>query len=169
MKWINHKVSTFSLVFLLTHDIVSSVIAAGGSILPDAIEGHNYRSDRWRRNHRRVSHWLFGYVLVAFILWFVIYIKAGVNVFSVYFTKFVSIFKVFNSEALVFVSLYAGFYITIGCIFHVLQDSLSSSVPLIHPTKRTFSISIMRVGSLVEYLVSFGLLVVVILWKQKYL
>ncbi|MEM3335875.1 MAG: metal-dependent hydrolase [Thermoplasmata archaeon] len=165
MKWINHKISTFSLVFLLTHDIVSSAVAAAGSIFPDAIEGHDYDSDRWRKNHRRASHWLLGYFIVGFILWLLFYLKTEINPISVHFVKFVSGFRVFNSETMIFAFLYITFYVVVGCILHVLEDSLSSSVPLIHPTRRTFSIGIMRVGSPAEYLVSFGLFASVILWK----
>lgn len=165
MKWINHKISTFSLVFLFTQDIVSSLIAAGGSIFPDAIEGYDYHTERWRKNHRRFSHWLLGYVFIAFILWAVVHLKTKIDILSISFAKFISSFAIFNSETLIFAFLFVCFYISIGCILHVLQDALSSSVPLIHPTRRTFSIGIMRVGSPVEYLVSFGLLASVILWK----
>ncbi len=78
MKWINHKISTFSLVFLLTSDFVSSSIAAAGSIIPDALEGHDYHSDRWRKNHRRLSHWLLGYFISGLILWSLLYLRTDV-------------------------------------------------------------------------------------------
>lgn len=165
MKWINHKISTFSLVFLLTSDFISSLIAAAGSIIPDALEGHDYDTDRWRKNHRRLSHWLLGYVISGLILWSLLYLKTKVNVLAIPFVNFIQGFKIFNSETLLFVLLYAVFYTVIGCVLHILEDSLSSSVPLLHPTKRTFSIGIMRVGSPAEYLLSFGLLSGVVLWR----
>ncbi len=46
MKWINHKITTFSIVFLVTHSLIPSFLAAIGSVIPDAIEGHNYNSNR---------------------------------------------------------------------------------------------------------------------------
>lgn len=163
MKWINHKVSTFSLVFILTQDLISSIVAAGGSVIPDALEGHDYKSERWRKNHRRTTHWLLGYLILAVFLLGVIYLKTEALMLSTPFIQFVKGFKVFNSETLIFVALFLGFYVILGCILHVLQDALSSPVPFLHPKKRTFSIGIMRVGSLAEYLLSFGLLIFAVL------
>lgn len=158
MKWINHKITTFSIVFLLTKDVLTSLAAAAGSIIPDAVEGHNYDSERWRKNHRRLSHWLFGYIILLLFLWFFIYSRLKVDAFKITLFKVVNAFRVFNSETFIYVLAFFGVYIVLGAILHVLEDSLSSSVPVLHPTKRVFSIGIMSTGSVFEYLISFGLL-----------
>lgn len=51
-----------------------------------------------------------------------------------------------------------GFYITIGCIMHIIEDSLSGTVPVINPRKRIFTLGIMKTGSIPEYILSYSLL-----------
>lgn len=46
--------------FFVSHDFLSSLIAAGGSVLPDALEGSDFDSPTWKREHRKTSHWLLG-------------------------------------------------------------------------------------------------------------
>ncbi len=158
MKWINHKITTFSIVFLVTHNLIPSFLAAMGSVIPDAIEGHNYNSDRWRKNHRRFSHWLFGYFLICLILavWF--YAKFKIFPLYVDFLQVPKAFKVFNSETVIYLLVYSGFFVILGAALHIVEDALSNTVPLLHPTKRTFTFGLCRVGSWQEYLISFGLL-----------
>lgn len=158
MKWINHKITTFSLVFILTHNLIGSIIAAAGSVIPDALEGHNYDSKRWRKNHRRLTHWLAGYVGIALILW--ILLKTKLKVDPLWLSPFKAMFhfQVINSETVIYFALHVGLFLSIGCILHILEDALSSSVPLLHPTKRVFSFGVIKVGSFVEYVLSFTLL-----------
>lgn len=163
MKWINHKITTFSIVFLITKDVVSSLAAAAGSIIPDAIEGHNYDSDRWRRNHRRLSHWLLGYVLLATVIWFFIYRQLEINILKISLVKVFGIFKVYNSETLIYILSFFGFYFCTGAILHILEDALSSTVPVLHPTKRVFTLGLIKTGSFIEYLLSSGLLIFALL------
>ncbi|GAB5045613.1 hypothetical protein [Thermodesulfovibrio sp. TK110] len=117
MKWINHKVATFSVVYFITHDVISSVFAMVGSIFPDAIEGHNYASERWKRNHRRLSHWFLGYFIVASILWFMVKAKTGISIETVSFSQFLSVFKVINSETLIYFMFYIGFFLLFWLYF----------------------------------------------------
>lgn len=158
MKWVNHKITTFSLVLLVTHNFAGSVFAAAGSVVPDALEGHDYSSPRWKKQHRTLSHWLLGYFAVAVLCWLLIRAKLKINPFFVSPIKVFSMFSALNSEALLCFLLHAGFFMIIGCILHVFEDALSGSVPLLHPTKRTFSIAVMRTGSAMEYILSFCLL-----------
>ncbi|WP_353684375.1 metal-dependent hydrolase [Thermodesulfovibrio sp. 3907-1M] len=158
MKWINHKISTFAITMLLTGNFAGSVIAAAGSIIPDAVEGHDYESERWRKNHRRLSHWLAGYIGVAIFLWSYLKFKLKINALVFPVGKYISLFSVFNSETLIYLLFYGGFFLSIGCILHVLEDALSSTVPVLHPTKRVFTLGLMRTGSPAEYLLSFSLL-----------
>ncbi|MEM3647080.1 MAG: metal-dependent hydrolase [Thermofilum sp.] len=156
MKWVNHKITTFSLVFLVTHDFLSSLAAAGGSVLPDALEGRD--SPTWKREHRKVSHWLLGYVSVAFVLWAVIVLKT--RSFLPVLPGFQFLFSpgASGSGGFTLFFLCAAFYLTVGSILHILEDSLTGSVPVMHPRKRTFSVRIMKTGDPLEYILSCGLL-----------
>lgn len=166
MKWVNHKITTFSVVLLLTQDFAASVIAAAGSIIPDALEGHSY-NNKWKKRHRTVTHWFLGYFLIAFALWFFIKTSVGINVLSIGFYKFISAFTILNSKTLVFILAYGCFYLCVGALLHILEDSLGGAVPMIHPTRKTFALRIMRTGSFGEYLLSFGILIFSLLYIKK--
>lgn len=159
VRWINHKVSTFAIVFALTHDPVVSAISAVGSIIPDALEGSDYQSQNWKRRHRKITHWLLGYALVAASLWFALHGSVHRSVLTM---DVFTVFKVLNSATILFVMGFVLFWFSVGCILHVLEDSLSGPVPLMHPTRRVFSVGIFRTGSVFEYILSFGLLFTVL-------
>ncbi len=158
MKWINHKITTFSLVFISTHNFVGSIIAAAGSIIPDALEGKDFSSNRWKKNHRRISHWLAGYLGIGLFLWILLKTKLKANPLWLSPFKLLSHFSVINSESVIYFALHIGLFLSVGCILHILEDALSSTVPLLHPTKRVFSIGMMKTGSVMEYVLSFALL-----------
>lgn len=50
MLWISHKITTFSIVFTVTHNLLFSITAAAAAILPDFLEV------RWLMRHRGLSH-----------------------------------------------------------------------------------------------------------------
>lgn len=166
MKWINHKITTFSVVYLFTQDFASSVVASAGSVIPDAIEGYGYDNKRKKR-HRKISHWLLGYFVIAFLLWLLIKNKTGMNALKIGFYQFVSAFTVFNSETLIFVCIYGCFYLCVGAFLHILEDSLSGPIPVIHPSKKVFTLNLIKVGSFGEYLLSFGILMFSLFFNKK--
>ena len=75
MKWVNHRIITTSIAFLLTQNIPFVLGAYAGSTLPDRLEAHKERSNLTYYNHRQVTHWFIPY-MIAFtflaILGFVI-------------------------------------------------------------------------------------------------
>lgn len=154
MKWVNHRISTFALVFIITRSFVASLISAYCSVIPDAIEGNDYSSQSWKKNHRKISHWLLGYILVALLLWGIIFVSFKVNVLSVNLFASLSLRHVMGSYPLFFWIEYAAFFAVIGAVLHVLEDALSAPVPLFNPTKRNFCIRLMRTGSTAEYIFS---------------
>lgn len=50
MLWISHKITTFSIVFAATRNLLFSIVAAVASILPDFLEVP------WLMKHRGLSH-----------------------------------------------------------------------------------------------------------------
>lgn len=159
MKWVNHKISTFSIMMILTQgSLIPSVLAAIGSITPDLLEGKKYESHKWRKKHRKISHWLLGYIITLFVIATLFYTLTKTSITTTTIPQIVSLIKTLNSQTVICIALYVAFYITAGCIFHVLQDSLSAPVPFISPTKRNLSLAIIKTGSIFEYILSFGLL-----------
>ncbi|ORJ61343.1 metal-dependent hydrolase [Geothermobacter hydrogeniphilus] len=61
MKWRNHKLCTFALVFAATGRLLPAFIAGIGSILPDLLEMRLVR-------HRTLTHWPFTYVIGIVVL-----------------------------------------------------------------------------------------------------
>jgi hypothetical protein len=161
VTWYSHKLTTFSLVLLAFHDIGLSIASAITSVIPDSVEGFNYDSERWKKNHRRLSHWPVIYLIL---------LVAGAVILLTHHIKF---WKVLSYKALLslmhnhdafFYALtgYALLVAGLGGLLHILEDSLSSTVPLLHPTKRTFGFHILKTGSFLEYLISTTLAAVVI-------
>jgi len=61
MKWSNHKLCTFAVVFAVTGRILPAFIAGLGSILPDVFEFGLVK-------HRTLTHWPFTYVIGIIVL-----------------------------------------------------------------------------------------------------
>ena len=67
MKWVNHRIITTSIAFLLTQNIPFVLGAYAGSTLPDRLEAHKKQSSLTYYNHRQVTHWFIPY-MIAFAL-----------------------------------------------------------------------------------------------------
>jgi len=166
VKWVNHRITTFAVVFIVTRSFVASLISAFGSVIPDAVEGHNYSSSSWKKNHRKISHWLLGYVLIAIALWAVMFISFKVSILSENSFKALSVFHKINSQTMLFFAGYGAFFAVIGAILHILEDALSAPVPLLNPSKRVFCIGLMKTGSIAEYFLSISLfLLSIFVWQ----
>jgi len=61
MKWRNHKLCTFCVMFAATGRLLPAFIAGLGSILPDLLEAGLFR-------HRTLTHWPVIYVLAIIVL-----------------------------------------------------------------------------------------------------
>lgn len=66
MKWINHRIVTFSATFAVTGDPAGAIISSLTSVLPDWIEGKELRS------HRKTSH---SVVLYSSVFLFLLFLK----------------------------------------------------------------------------------------------
>jgi len=69
MKWINHRIVSGMATYVLTHDVVGSLITTTTSVFPDWIEGKKFNSSI----HRKISHWMFLYAIPAFFLFAYLY------------------------------------------------------------------------------------------------
>lgn len=142
MKWINHKIITFSLVYGATGDLIGSAIAGGASIFPDLIEGKDFQSERWKKRHRTFSHWF----LFWACLWFVFFLLAR-NILG---TNILERFTLYNERVI----YYVLFFILTGWVLHIVEDAVSGGIPFLHPTKKVYTFRLFRTGSFWEYLLT---------------
>lgn len=144
MKWVNHGIVSFSLIYLATGDVFQAGVSVLGSTFPDRIEGFPpdrmekpERYWRWRRNHRGKSHFLGAYLLVFVAV------------------MFMKRFFFSESETAV-MGLGLAEYFLIGCILHILEDMLCGKVPVWTLRKR-YGFQLFRVGSVCEYLITIAI------------
>lgn len=163
MTWKSHKIVTATSVFALTNNILFALIAAMGSIFPDRIEYLVYSERELQRKHRTVSHWFIPYLMVV-ISDYIFLIKnqlfiANLNDFRYMWTQ--------NelSHFIIVIVMNILLWYCIGCLFHILEDTLCGSIPFLSPTHKIKLIRLFYVGSKKEYFYSFGFSILIILLK----
>lgn len=106
MRWINHQITTATVVYAATGNGTASLFAWVGSIMPDAIE----LPLQGVLKHRGVSHWPWSYFSVAVVMF-----SCGLY---------------FRNYAL----FYSAFFF-VGAVLHLLGDALSPrGIPWKSPT-----------------------------------
>lgn len=131
MTWYFHKLTTVSLVYAVSGDATASVIAGGASVLPDAIEFPFGGA----LSHRTITHWPYLYLVLAVGFGFSLFVMDQVL-------------------------MYFGFWVCIGCLLHVAQDSLSKTgVPFLSPFGQKKGAGLYKVYSFSEFLVAVSIIV----------
>lgn len=152
MKWRNHKIQSFVIGFFLSKDFVTSIVISAGSIFPDLIEGKKINS---RKFHRTVTHWFPVYLIPLILVW----LWNGFSVKTVYS----SMFYVKGGEG-VFVNFL--FWFLVGCLLHVVQDALTGNIPILHPAKKRKIVKISKTGGILEYVLTFLLIVAFVVYLK---
>jgi membrane-bound metal-dependent hydrolase YbcI (DUF457 family) len=153
MKWHNHKLTTFGLVMLTNSSFLYAFIAASGSCIPDMVEGRP-ASSHWRNRHRGISHYIVPYLLTAFLL--------GLYGLILYEPSFISLAGLSID---VNPPLWGAFFF-LGGALHILEDSISGTVPLLYPERR-IGIRIIPVGHPVEYVLSYAVFFLSLVLKMR--
>lgn len=110
MKWINHKIITSSIAFILTQNVVFTLGAYVGSTLPDRLEWHKNKESINFHTHRQVTHWLIPYVIALLILSIFVSVIEPVSTISRWCYKWI-------------------LGLICGCIGHILEDAITGTVP----------------------------------------
>lgn len=133
MKWINHRVISTSLAYLITSSLPFAAGAYMGSTFPDAIEG-NLGKPLSFKYHRQVSHQVLLYIIPLLCI-------SVINLIP---------FPSFIHQILVFIM---GFFY--GAILHIIEDALTGTVP--HPlyANKRIGKQVFKVGSIEEYIISY--------------
>lgn len=133
MKWVNHRIITTSIAFLLTQNIPFVLGAYAGSTLPDRLEAHKKQSSLTYYNHRQVTHWFIPYMIAfAFlaILGFVI--------------------NPLSEISLLLKAILGGIF---GCIAHIAEDAVTGTVPGVTLQSRIGK-TLFKTGDNKEYAIS---------------
>ena len=134
MKWVNHRIITTSIAFLLTQNIPFVLGAYAGSTLPDRLEAHKERSSLTYYNHRQVTHWFIPY-MITFI--FLAILGLVINPLS-------------EISLLLLKTILGGIF---GCIAHIAEDAVTGTVPGLTLHSR-FGKTLFKTGDNKEYAIS---------------
>lgn len=132
MKWVNHKLITGSIVYITTNDLLLTTASMIGSIIPDATEfpPWHYKDKRdYLKQHRKITHWIIPYVILLGYILYLRYINGVTFINTI------------------------GFGISIGAIFHIVEDGICGTVPSFDPRKR-IGVLLFKTGAVIEYLLS---------------
>lgn len=132
MKWINHKLITGSIVFIASNDALLTISSMIGSIIPDALEfppWHYKNKKDYLKQHRKITHWIVPYV---FLLSYILYLR--------------------SVDGITFINT-INLGISIGAIFHIVEDGICGTVPSFDPRKR-IGVLLFKTGAVIEYLLS---------------
>lgn len=147
MKWINHKLLTFSLVFLATDNPLYAFCSIPGSVFPDWVEGKPPSmggSYGWQKRHRGFSHWFVPYLLLFYLVY---YLKKN----GFHFWGFPLLYDMV-------------FFFFVGIFAHIFEDFFCGRIPVFSPSSR-FGIRFFRVGSFLEYFFVFFVLLIASYFK----
>ena len=145
MKWLNHQAVTGFIMYAATDDLLLALCGMAGAILPDKMEGNprgGISSIGWRSRHRGWSHWPLLYLAMMGLLlkW------QGIPSFPEFFGND----SMRESPAMV------GLAVCCGALLHIAEDALCGKVPLFLPDRK-YGIRLFKVGSVKEYIVSIGI------------
>ncbi len=145
MKWLNHQVVTGFLVYAATDDLLLAACGMAGAIFPDKIEGNprgGFSRFGWRSRHRGWSHWPLLYLaLMGFLLkW------QGIS----------NVWELLGNASLRGSPSMVGLAFCSGALLHILEDALCGKVPILTPNQK-YGIRLFKVGSIKEYVVSIGI------------
>jgi uncharacterized membrane protein len=157
MKWVSHKIVSFSVVYFLTSDLVASVLTGAGAVLPDLLEGKDFHTKAWQKTHRTITHWFLGWLILVFSFLSYFYFRFhnfpwafdGVKLYQFFLSGRFFHSQIFSELAVCFF----GFYLSLGGLLHIIEDAMSASVPLFNPFHRSFRLAGIRVGSFEEALI----------------
>ena len=145
MKWVNHQAVTGVLAYAVTDDLLFTIGAVYGAIIPDKIEGR-----RKILTHRGISHYPLLYIVLFFGL--------------------LQYFNIDNVQSAILSEnqpLRMVFALIFGALCHIAEDALCGKVPTITP-KIKCGVRLFKVGTFQEYIIVIFLIILIYLMKYCY-
>lgn len=168
MKWHSHKLATGAILYTVTGNLIITGLGVLGSTFPDFIEGKPPKQgtpayQQWRKHHRQGSHWLLPYLLITF---FGFYYLHTFGIVAISWGKLLDMLTHWSSNIDVLLIHFISCF-TLGCVLHILEDSICGRVPMLMRSPR-LGLRLFRVGSVWEYLLVFPASVFLIIWRVAY-
>ena len=131
-----------------------AIVASYSSHLPDKIEQDIFiTSHTWEKYHRTFFHWL---PLYLFLIYFLYSYLAINNMFlpTNEPSQFLSLLRSnpINNGYLPIIIGNMFLWALVGCVFHILEDSICGKIPLLSPFRKVKIIRLFYTGSAKEYL-----------------
>ena len=124
MIWASHRIVTGISVFTLSSSMIGALAAVSGSTFPDSLDM------TFPLKHRGVSHWFAVYVVPLILDFYFIMDRY----FFLHFSDYMNLFQVFPFElACKYLLGNLFFWFMIGCLCHIIEDSLTGYIPIRSP------------------------------------
>lgn len=136
MKWISHTTISTVIVYSLTENAFALLPVFMGSIFPDSIEKILFGD--WGKYHRKIFHW--------FVLYFV----------------FIALTFSFLKSPMKEIVM----WFFVGCLFHIVEDAISGTVPSLN-LRRRIGLRLIPINSVVEYVVVLAFLFIFVLFYAE--
>ena len=149
----NHKLVTGSFVFAFTFSIPATILACVTATFPDRIE------NIIRVNHRTYSHW-FPFYLIPMV--FIYFYLINYGIFFLDTNEWLLAIKNKNTFLL---GLNASFWLFLGGLAHIIEDSVCGRIPIVKPTKTKPYFKFFETDSWFEEIFAKGISLLVLIAK----
>lgn len=150
MKWVNHKILTFTVVFAFSKSLFGAIFASLGSTIPDALEV--FLPGDKKKIHRTLTHWWVIYLIPVLVMWFSF--KEFFLEHPLYRPSLTSFYLLLtaNQQQELKIWLWSSFFVLIGCLLHILEDAFTvGKVPFLHPMRKEVGLKLFKTGSTAEF------------------
>lgn len=153
MRWSSHRLISFSITFLTFGEILFAFIAIWFANIPDLVEGTNFQSKAWRKNHRRNSHAIDIYLVLLIVSLLSCYV---INNSSWCFLSANCSISFQFLLCLIFLVVAIAAY---SSLLHIIADFLSAKITISMFSKKRIALQdyvkfSIPVGSLAEHLIT---------------
>ena len=161
MMGFNHRLVTGSFVFAFTGSFFATAIACSGATFPDRIEriipiSHN-------KIHRTISHWFPIYLIPILLIY---YFLTTSGVFLLNNNQWFSLMSNgINNMVIKTIGANFTFWCLVGCLAHIIEDSICGKIPIINPTKPKVHFRLFYTNAPFEYIFSFCVSMLVLIAK----
>ena len=164
MIWKCHRAVTAVSIYAITTNIPMAVIAMVGSVFPDAIE--YIMPGDWQSHHRKSSHWF--PIYLSIIVFIYLFLKTKNSLLFPSNDLFSFIQNSITNNDYTFIIMNILFWFFVGALFHIIEDSVCGSIPILSPNDRTSFIRLFKVGTFSEYFYVFLFCISVLYYKFLY-
>lgn len=158
MVWKSHQAVTAVTVYAVTRNIPATIIATMASVFPDWIE-FRIPFVNWESFHRTYCHFWAFYAIPLIALYLFMGV-VGIHLFGsgAEFSRSIFSLKVelggsqpfYMAKDFLPIVCNVGFWFLIGCLMHIVEDSICGRIPITSPTQRAHLVRFFYTGGIGE-------------------